>query len=530
MEPQVFEVLSLLVENHERVVTKEEILDAVWPQRYVTEAALNSRIMSARKALGDDGRTQSYIKTVHGRGYRFVETVVQRPAAARAFAVDVEEPVGAPSPRSLPATRQGALPIPATPFVGREHELARLRDLLGRPDARLVSIVGPGGIGKTRLAIEAVASAARPECPLTYVSLQAASDARAAAFAMAAALGVPLVDADHCEQIIEALRGQRRLLVLDNLEHLVDAVGPYISRVLEAAPEIRIVLTSRSVLALAEEWTFRIDGLDHDGPDAAAARLFRQRASQVRAEETDVSFDAAAVTQLGVLLGGMPLAIELAASLSRYHSVTDLVELVSRQSSALATDIRNVPERHRSLSALFGEAFSTLSTDQQGAMEALSVFDTNFSAEAASAVARADLRTLWSLVDRSLVHASDGRFHLHPSLRQYSAERCAGCDERGQTAHAEYFAAFLAQRDDQLKSGGQIEAMSQIDADYDNVVRAWRWAAAHGRVDLIAAGAYSSSRHLTFRARFFEADELAQSPSPQLSARAKSTGRCSVAS
>ncbi|MEX0782205.1 MAG: winged helix-turn-helix domain-containing protein [Dehalococcoidia bacterium] len=375
MEPQVFEVLALLVQHHDRVVTKDEILDAVWPERYVTEAALNSRVMSARKALGDDGRTQRYIKTVHGRGYRFVGEV----------GLAAESPDREQTPVTQALTTQTswhhALPAPSTTFIGRETELSRLAELLvagGRP---LVTVVGPGGIGKTRLAIAAASRLQTPERLVVYVSLEPVTVASQLPGAIAAALGLKPSTTDTAAELLSYLAGTRLLLVLDNFEQIAADAAPLLSRLVAAAPGVQVLVTSRVVLGLVEEWVFRVEGLglSDESSRAEAHQLFLERATQANAAAPPPSEDDhPAIADIVRLVDGMPLAIELGASLTPYLPYTEIAALLSRDPGCLASEAQNATPRHRDMRALLEESCRHLDSRQQLALQSLSAFDGPF--------------------------------------------------------------------------------------------------------------------------------------------------------
>jgi predicted ATPase/DNA-binding winged helix-turn-helix (wHTH) protein len=506
MEPQVFDLLRYMVRNEDRVLTKDELLDAIWPERYVTEAALNSRIMSARKAIRDDGRQQRYIKTVHGRGYRFIATVTCPADGALASATTLP-----PSSPRTPDEWHTPLPAPSTSFIGRGTELARIQDLL-EEGRSLVSIVGPGGIGKTRLAIEAATNARATGRPVVYVSLEPLADAAHLPGAIAAAIGLKPSTTDTAAEVLRYLAGSRLLLVLDNFEERVPDGVPFVSELLAAAPQVQVLVTSRVVLGLVEEWAFRVEGLSlvRGTSCTDAMKLFLERASQANAAAPAPSDDdCGAIAEIVQLVDGMPLAIELAAALTRYLPYREVAALLIHDTACLASDQQNATPRHRNMRSLLEESCRHLEPVQLRALHSLGVFDGPFAASAAAHVCGASLLLLRQLVDRSLVQPVNGRFALHPLMRQFARERCGGDLEELRRRHAEHYASFLADRRDSLHGPGQVDATREMEAEFTNAAAAWRWAAANDRVDLLDAAMYPLFCHLTFRARFFEADELA---------------------
>jgi DNA-binding winged helix-turn-helix (wHTH) protein/tetratricopeptide (TPR) repeat protein len=503
LEPQVFEVLAFLVQNAGRALSKEELLDHVWPERYVTEAALNSRIMAARKALGDNGREQRFIKTVHGRGYRFAG-ILQEPESALVAAPGS----AALSPGPGPALLQ--LDVPATSFVGREREIERLLELVGS-DARLISIVGAGGMGKTRLATEMAARLAASGRPVAFAALET-SDDRTLLATIASATGFKPRTTDVAPELVQHLAGTELVLVLDNLEHVIDGARRFLQELLTAAPRVQVIATSRVVVGLRQEWVYRAGGLAVDagpGETPEAVQLFVDRARQ-----SDASLDISATQvdsagEICRLVDGMPLAIELAAALTRYLGLEDVARLVRNDVSALAVDLPDTPSRHQSIIALMEESLRHLSDRDRQVLGALAVFEGSFTCDAAGAVAGASLLILRSFADRSLVQCNHGRFALHPLMRQFLASQGVAAGTT-RAAHAAHYARFLAAQASALEGDGQVAATGAIDAEFPNVLAAWRWACAERRVDLLDAARYPLFAYLTFRSRFFEANEMAQ--------------------
>lgn len=499
MEPQVFEVLKVLVENAGTIVTKDEILDTVWPERYVTEAALNSRVMAARKAIGDSGKDQKYIKTIHGRGYRFVGQVREAAPAAH--------PVQAIPTVTMRVAAVGG-PVASTSFVGRESELEQLAEL-ANGGCRMLSIIGPGGIGKTRMAMHLAARLRARGKHVVYVPLETV-DVAGLAPAIAEAAGFKLSGDDIAASLAAHLGGAEMVFVLDNFEQLIPEGRAVLAQILESAPGVRFAVTSRVVLGLRGEWVFRAEGLSTEAAEGSlseAGRLFVERERQADAALRWTP-DIDAVNEICRLVAGMPLAIELAAALRRYLGYREIAELIADDLTCLSSDLHDAPDRHRSIEALLDESCRRLPVEQQDMLCVLGVFEGSFSAEAARSVAGASLPVLRALVDSSLVQPRDGRFSLHPLMRQLivarGGEELVGLREQ----HATYYARFLDARSPRLETGEQIEACDEIEADLPNVLAAWRWAAEKRRVDLLELGRHGLFCYLTFRGRFYEASEM----------------------
>jgi predicted ATPase/DNA-binding CsgD family transcriptional regulator len=383
------------------------------------------------------------------------------------------------------------LPPQPTSFVGRREELAEIAALLADARCRLLVLVGPGGIGKTRLALEAAAAGGDAfRDGVYFVPLQSVAAPEFIVPAMAQAVGFAFHGRqDPREQLFEHLRSRQTLLVMDNLEHLLPGAD-LLATLLAQAPEVKLLVTSREVLGLREEWVRAVRGLDVPPGDLAsgaegysAVQLFAERARQVNASfslerEGDC---AAAVCRL---VEGMPLAIELAAAWLRALPCAEVAREIQRSLDFLSTNLRNVPERHRNVRAVFEQTWNHLPAQEQEVFRRLSAFRGGLTREAAAAVAGASVHTLQALVDRSLLAISPtGRYEMHELLRQYAAERlaaepevCRGVHDR----HCSTYAGFLADREVVLKGADQIAALAEVAAELDNVRAAWSWAVEHG--------------------------------------------------
>jgi predicted ATPase/DNA-binding NarL/FixJ family response regulator len=376
------------------------------------------------------------------------------------------------------------LPAPATSFLGREAELNDLARLLVEPGVRLLTIWGPGGIGKTRLAIAAAAQNARRFADgVVFVRLQPVSSTQGIAGAIAEALAIPLTGAaDPYDQVLRALREKQQLLVLDNTEHLGDGIEAF-SRLLAAAPGLTLLVTSREALRLREEWLFPLSGLpvpdsaSDAGADADALRLFFERARQARHNPV-LETERAAAIEICRLVEGLPLAIELAAAWTRSLSCAAIAAEIQRNLDFLTTGLRNFPERHRSLRAVCDQSWALLTAQEQQVFARLAVIRAGFSAEAAAAVAGANLAMLDALVGKSIIrHAAGDRYQIHELLRQYAEERLhENADEVARTATAlgQFYAAFLSRWFP--GRAGQImpsEALAAIALEIENIRVAW---------------------------------------------------------
>jgi len=387
-----------------------------------------------------------------------------------------------------------SLPIPATSFVGRNDELARIAALFADPNCRLLTLLGPGGIGKTRLALQFAADQRSFTDGVYFVHLTPVSSLDLVPSAIASALQITLFDSiDLRPQLLNYLRGKHLLLVMDNFEHLLDGVDLLID-LLQAAPQVKFLVTSRERLNLQEEWVLALDGLSFpenktDIPleSYSAVQLFAQRARQVQANfSLDENSDA--VRKICQKVEGMPLGLELAATWLRAMSPQQIAAHMEANLGFLTTPLRNVAERHRSLYRVFEQSWKLLSTDEQNVLMRLSVFRGGFDLEAAEQIARASLETLAGLADKSLIRLNrEGRYDLHELLRQFAEGQlqAAGAAETTQTTHSEYYLRFMAQRESDVKGRRQQAGLHEIRIDLENIRAGLFWAVQREQYDLI---------------------------------------------
>jgi len=417
---------------------------------------------------------------------------------ARGLAPDPQPPEAAaaepgpplPPPPPSPAPVRHTLPVPAIRLVGRQAELARVEALLGG-EARLVTITGPGGVGKTRLAIEA----ARRLAPqgARFVSLAPLESPELLAPTLAAAVGVGLPPAgDPAEPLAAALRGRDTLLVLDNLDQLLsddttggNAAVNLLAELLRRTPDLRILATSRERLSLSDEWVVDLAGLDGPGEAAggASAELFVEAARRLRAGYAPSPEERAAIDGIGRAVGGLPLAIELAAAWVGTLNPAEIAAELARSTDILASQARDLPPRHRSMRAAFDHSWAMLRDEERAALARLSLFRDGFSREAAAYVARADLPLLAALLQKSLLRrAADGRYDLHPLVRRFSRERLAERGEADETIrrYVDYYLALAAQGHEEMGGQGQRSWVELLASEHDNLRGALDLACRHG--------------------------------------------------
>jgi predicted ATPase/tetratricopeptide (TPR) repeat protein len=382
------------------------------------------------------------------------------------------------------------LPAQLTPFVGRRRELADINARLDDPGARLMTLVGAGGMGKTRLALEtAYQRLSRYPDGVFFVSLAPLARPDAIASAIATAMGLKLTG-DIRKRLPTALRDKQALLELDNFEHLLEGVG-IIVELLEAASGLQLVVTSRERLDVHSEHAYVVHGMDlgpsngGDALSAPATRLFAQCARRVQPDFVIRSDNLAAVTRICELVEGMPLGLELAAAWADMLPLDEIAWEIERSIDFLSSNWRDVPDRHRSLRAVFDGSWRSLDEPERQVFRQLSVFRGGFTRGAAQVVAGAPLRALVRLAHKSLLHQQGGRYQIHELLRQFGAEQLdlspderAGVEER----HCAYYLTFVARRQTALDGSEPQQAAAQIHPEIDNIKQAWMSAVHYGRL------------------------------------------------
>ncbi|MFN8491656.1 MAG: tetratricopeptide repeat protein [Caldilineaceae bacterium] len=415
-------------------------------------------------------------------------------------ALPAAPPVPAPSPVPLQgeAAPSVSFPMPLTPLVGRAAEVMELSRLLGQSDCRLLTLVGPGGIGKTRLALAvAVAQQAAFAHGVTFVPLAALSSPDFVAPALANALGLTAAGATAPKtQLLNYLREKQLLLVLDNLEHLLEGVG-LLSELLAAAPRLTVLATSRERLNLQGEWVFDLQGLLVP-PAAAMERETHEVLKQYsavtlfveNAQRADTSFaltatNLASVVRICQLLEGLPLGIELAAAWVHVLPCEEIAQEIERNLDFLATSRRDLFARHRSLRAVFDHSWQLLTPAEQQALQRLTVFQGGFTRELARQVTGVALPVLASLIAKSLVRRmEDDRYNLHEVVRQFGAEHLqqAGEAEALQRAYVAALLALAEATDLRRTHGPPVEAAIQrLRTERDNLRAALAWSTRPGQ-------------------------------------------------
>lgn len=478
---RAIDVLTALVANPRRPMTREAIIEEAWPGVVVEEANLTVQISSIRRVLSQAPGGERWIETLSGRGYRFVGPVVE---VSDGIARETEEP------------RPGHLPGPIASFVGRGRELVELKRLLARN--RILTLVGPGGIGKTRLALQLAAEVRDAyRDGAWFIDLAAVADPELVSSAMARTLGVQQVaDKPLLDALCRHLKGQRALLIIDNCEHVVDASARAAEAVLRGAAEPTIVATSREPLRIEGEQIYRVAPLSLVDPSADlesirrsdAITLFVERAQLHQSDFALSEANAPAVARLCARLDGIPLALELAAPLVPAFSIEEIDSRLGDRLDALTQGRRTAPPRHQTLRAMLDWSHGLLSDDERAVLRRTSVFRGGFTAAGAAAVCAdassvpaAVIDIVSRLVARSLVTVERGahgtRYLSLETMREYGSEKLAAAGEtdRARRAHALFLADVFEQAADDYWRIADAQWRAAYASEIDNVRAALDW-------------------------------------------------------
>lgn len=403
------------------------------------------------------------------------------------------------------------LPSQPTPFIGRETELTAIADILSNPACCLLSLVGPGGIGKTRLALEvAVQQMGAFRDGVAFVSLAPVNTPNQIVPAIGNALNLTFMGkSDTTSQLLDHLRPRHMLLLLNNFEHLLEGIG-LISDILSHAPHIKLLVTSRERLNLRSEWLFNVEGLSYPAPshrhepfeqqnpanltNYSAIQLFIQRIKQIQPEFPLTQLHLEAIGDICQQVAGMPLAIELAAACVPTLPLAEIEQQIRSNLNILATTLHDVPVRHRSLRAVFDHSWNLLKKPERVAFSRLAVFRGGFTELGAEQVAEAPLTMLKKLVDKSLLRAdsarpndySEPRYFLLKPLRDYALEQlmAQGETEKLTRAHANYFLTLAQSVPGQRDERADDTILAQMDLEYDNILAALEWAVNSDELDM----------------------------------------------
>lgn len=440
-------------------------------------------------------------------------------------AIKAEE-LGLLSDFSAPASQEDQsthnLPALATPFLGREREIQHVTSLLMADNRRLVTILASGGMGKTRLSIEAARQIQDDfRDGVYFVPLAALRSADEIVTTIVEVLGFNILSTNITEQLILTLKDRSILLILDNFEHVLEGAS-LVADIIKATTNIKILVTSRERLNIYGEHVYNLSGMvfptwetPDDALDYDAVRLFIQSARHNRADFSLRADELDFLARICKLTEGMPLGLELAAGWVDVLSLEQIANEIQSGIDILETDMRDVPERHRSLRGTFEQTWQRLSKTEQLVFMMLSVFRGGFTLESAQSIAGANPRILQKLAQKALIQFVDGdRFAIHELVRQFGAIKL---DESGhlltvKNNHADYFSEFAYQRELDLKNGRQLSALTSIDHDFENIRVSWHHLSDQHQWNLLAKYRYTLWIYCSVRSREQDAIKLFNYP------------------
>ena len=487
LRPKVFEALTYFVANAGRLVGKDELAKVIWPDSFVTDDSIVQCAVEIRRALADT--EQLILRTIPRRGYIFAAQV-NGSNQLQASPITVCDPGLSPDGRRAPdllPSRRFAVPIPRTSLVGREREIAHAAKLLLDPQVRLLSLTGPGGSGKSRMAI-AVARETAEAFPggAQFVGLGAITNPELVGDAIVKALNlVSVANRSIAQLICDQLDTSRPfLLILDNFEQVL-AAAQTVSEILAQCPCVKAVVTSRASLKIYGEQEFPVSPL----MASAAVQLFEQRSMAVRPNFAVTSENRPAIEAVCQRLDGLPLAIELAAACTKALSPAAILDRLQSRLELLTSGASDLPDRQRTLRRTIDWSYDLLSQAEQRLFWRIASFVGGATPEAVEAVCntRLDLGIavfdgLSSLLDKSLIqrvdqNESEPRFTMLETIREYALERLNLSGEGPSTrrSHAAYFLVLATEGNPELDPIARTEWLARCDAEIDNFRAALRW-------------------------------------------------------
>ncbi|MDQ3396908.1 MAG: AAA family ATPase, partial [Deinococcota bacterium] len=440
---------------------------------------------------------------------------------AEAYGISLFEQEAKPRVDNEQRRTRHNLPVLLTSFVGRDQELLEIADVLTRSGGRLLTLHGPGGIGKTRLALRAACQQLEGEPFLDgvfFVPLDAVTAPDFMTASIAEALGLSPKDGDALTSLKRHIAARRVLLVLDNFEHLMPA-SRLLPELLKACPNLTLIVTSRERLNLEAEWVLPLAGLPVPGDGVAvddaqyadALNLFIQRAKRARLSFSLMDSDLPHALTICRLVEGYPLGLELAAAWVKLLSLAEIARELETGLYSLSTSLQDVCERHGSIRAVFEHSWKLLNVTEQAVLRKLAVFKGGFKREDAATVAGATLSILAKLVDKSLLRVlPGGRYDQHALLHQFTAAKLAEHPEEQQAVqkeHAACYFRFLEAQGKEVRGSKGKTALVALDEEFENIRVAWRQAVSDHDTEKLQKAPYLTP-YLDSRARFQEGARL----------------------
>jgi predicted ATPase/DNA-binding winged helix-turn-helix (wHTH) protein len=484
---RAFEIVEILVRSAGQLVTKDELMDRVWRGAIVEENTLQVHISALRKLLGGD---RELLKTTSGRGYRLLGNWIAREAGASATSVEAR------AERTTAPPAQGNVPTIAVELMGRSDAMNRVRDLLSVH--RAVTLTGPGGIGKTALALEVARAQLSLDGEGWLIELASLSDPGLVLSAVASVLGLRMAGSEiSAEKVARSIGDRKLLLLLDNCEHVVEMAAEVAEAVWRHCPNATVLATSREVLRIAGEQVYRVLPLevpppDQDAPSAllghSAVQLFLAR---MAALATDLAADAASLSTIAAIcrrVDGIPLAIEFAAARAATLGLSQVARLLDDRFRLLTGGRRTALPRHQTLRATLDWSHGLLTGPERVLFHRLAIFAGSFSLEAACEVAASpELRAsdvidgISSLAAKSLVAADvggDARYRLLDTTRAYAFEKLSESGEREGIArcHAAYYRDLFERAEVEWEVRSTAEWIGEYEWRIDNLRAALDWA------------------------------------------------------